>query len=113
MLWGELNFFWDFFNYELLQHVIRVMFTETDDPLLCQLTEYEDKIGRFLSSTKLCDFFKVWPFSTEKPQEKEIIELKRVVVKVDRKWKECTLHDVKNISSTFARASSCLMSSCS
>ena len=103
MLWGELNFFWDFFNYELLQHVIRVMFTETDDPLLCQLAEYEDEIGRFLSSTKLCDFFKVWPFSTKKPQEKEIRELKRVVVKVDRKWKECTLHDVKNVSSTFAQ----------
>ena len=103
MLWGELNFFWDFFNYELLQHVVRVMFTETDDPLLCQLAEYEDEIGRFLSSTKLCDFFEVWPFSTEKPQEKEIRELKRVVVKVNRKWKECTLHDVKNISSTFAQ----------
>ena len=66
-LWGELNDFWDFFNYELLQHVIRVMFTEAEDPLLSQLDEYEDEIGRFLSSTKLCHFFKVWPFSTDKP----------------------------------------------
>ena len=104
MLWGELNFFWDFFNYELFQHVVRVMFTEADDPLLSKLAEYEERIGRFLSSTKLCDFFKVWPFSIEKPQEKEIVELKKVVVKVDRKWEESTLHDVKNISSMFAQS---------
>ena len=102
-LWGELNWFWDFFNYELLQHVIRVMFTQRDDPLLGQLVEYENEIGTFLSSTKLCDFFKVWPFSTDKPQEKDILELKRVVVRVDRRWEECTLLDVKNISSTFAQ----------
>ena len=102
-LWGELNWFWDFFNYKLLQHVIRVMFTESGDPLLSQLAEYEDEIGRFLSSTKLCDFFNVWPFSTEKPQQKEVVKLKRVVVRVDRRWEDCTLHDVKNISSTFAQ----------
>ena len=102
-LWGELNNFWDFFNYELLQHVIRVMFTVADDPLLSQLAEYEDEIGRFLSSTKLCHFFKVWPFSTDKPQEKEVAQLKRVVVRVDRKWEDCTLLDVKNISNTFAQ----------
>ena len=52
------------------------MFT---DPMLRQLAEYEAEIGRFLSSTKLCDFFKVWPFSIEKPKEKEVAELKSVV----------------------------------
>ena len=102
-LWGELNYFWDFFNYELLQHVIQVMFTEADDPILCQLAKYEDEIGRFLSSTKLCDFFIVWPFSTDKPQQKEVLELKRVVVRVNREWEDCTLSDVKNISNVFAQ----------
>ena len=102
-LWGELNDFWDFFNYELLQHVIRVMFTEAEDPLLSQLAEYEHEIDRFLSSTKLCHFFKVWPFSIDKPQEKEVAQLKRVVVRVDRKWEDCTLLDVKKISDTFAQ----------
>ena len=102
-LWGELNWFWDFFNFELLQHVVRVMFTVADDPLLSQLAEYEDEIGRFFSSTKLSDFFKVWPFSIDRPQEKEVVELKRVIVKIDRNWEDCTLRDVKNISSTFAQ----------
>ena len=103
-LWGELNWFWDFFNYELLEHVVRVMFPEAEDPLLSQLALYKDEIGRFLSSTKLCHFFKVWPFSTDKPQEKEVAELKRVVVRVDRRWEDCTLQDIKSISSTFTQA---------
>ena len=103
MLWEELNFFWDFFNYELLQHVIRIMFTVSDDPLLSQLAEYEENLGRFLSSTKLSDFFVVWPFSTDKPQDKEVAELKRVIVRVDRKWEDCTLYDVKALTSVFAQ----------
>ena len=102
-VWGKFNYFWDFYNYELLQHVIRVMFTEEGDPLLSQLAEYEDKIGDFLASTKLSNFLKVWPLSTGKPQEKEIAELKRVVVRVDRRWEDCTLHDVKNISNMFTQ----------
>ena len=103
MLWGELNFFWDFFNYELLKHVITIMFTASDDPLLSQLAEYEENLGRFLSSTKLTDFFVVWPFSTDKPQDKEVAELKRVIVRVDRKWEDYTLHDVKAVTSVFAQ----------
>ncbi len=39
-MWGKLNQFWDFLNYELFQHVARVMFTETNDPLLRKLAVY-------------------------------------------------------------------------
>ena len=102
-LWGKLNRFWDFYNYELFQHVVRVMFAEVDDPVLRQLAEYENDIDEFLASTKLCDFFEVWPFSTDKPLEKDIVELRGVVVRVDRKWEDCTLRDVKKISNTFAQ----------
>ncbi len=102
-IWGKLNHFWDFFNYELFQHVVRVMFTEADDPLLSKLAEYESEMDRFLSSTKLCDFFKVWPFSIDSPQEKEVGKLKNVVVRVNKCWDDCTLRDIKNTSSTFAQ----------
>ncbi len=102
-IWGKLNHFWDFFNYELFQHVVRVMFTEADDPLLSKLAEYESEMDGFLSSTKLCDFFKVWPFSIDSPQKKEVGELKNVVVKVNKSWDDCTLRDIKNISDTFAQ----------
>ena len=64
VLWGDLNFLGDFINYELFRHVVIVMFTKPDDPLLSRLAEYEDEMGKFLTSTKLCDFFTVWPFST-------------------------------------------------
>ena len=102
-LWGKLNRLWNFFNYELLQHIIRVIITVADDPLLSQLAEYEDEIGRFLSSTKLSDFFKVWPFSIDRPQENEVVELRRVIMKIDRNWEDCTLRDVKSVSNTFAQ----------
>ena len=104
MLWGELNYFWDFFNYELFRHVVTVMFTKQDDPLLSSLAEYETEIRKFLSSTKICDFFKVWPFSTDEPQKKKIVELKSVLVRVDRKWEDCTLQDLKNHTSSFAQS---------
>ncbi len=68
-IWDKLN---DFFNYELFQHVVRVMFTEADDPLLSKLAEYGSEMDGFLSSTKLCDFFKMWPFSIDSPQKKEV-----------------------------------------
>ncbi len=102
-IWGKLNRFWDFFNYELFRHVLRVMFTEADDPLLSQLAEYESEMDGFLSSTKLSDFFKVWPFSIDSPQEKEVGKLKNVIVRVNKSWDDCTLRDVKNISNTFAQ----------
>ena len=101
-LWGKLNLFWDYFNFELLQHVIKVMFTK-GHPLLSKLAEYENHIGQFLSSTNLQDFFRLWPFSVEKPRNKKIGKLKKMVVTVQRKWEDCTLHDVKNVSNTFAQ----------
>ena len=102
-VWGKLNHFWDFFNYELFQHVVRVMFTEADDPLLRKLADYENEMDGFLSSTKLCDYFKVWPCTIDNPQAKEVGELKKVVVRVNKSWDNCTLRDIKNISSTFAQ----------
>ncbi len=89
-IWGKLNQFWDFMNYELFQHVVRAMFTEADDPLLSKLAEYESEIEIFLSSTKLCNFVR-----TAKPTKKSIDKFKRIVVKVCSKWEDCTLYDVK------------------
>ncbi|XP_064390669.1 uncharacterized protein LOC135338460 isoform X1 [Halichondria panicea] len=102
-IWGELNHFWDFLNYELFQHVVRVMFTEAGNPLLSQLAEYESDMDGFLSLTKLCDYFKVWPCTIDNPQAKEVRELKKVVLRVNKNWDDCTLRDIKNISSTFAQ----------
>ncbi|XP_064397673.1 uncharacterized protein LOC135344400 isoform X4 [Halichondria panicea] len=101
-IWGKLNHFWNFFNYELFQQVVRVMFTKADDPLLSQLAEYENEMKTFLCRTKLCDFVDHWPFSIAKPKKKAIKQLKRIFVTVDKKWEDCTLHDVKKTKTTFS-----------
>ncbi len=100
-MWAKLNHFWDFFNYELFQHVVRVTFTE-EDPLRIKLAEYEREMEIFLSRTKLCDFVDHWPFSITKPKKKAIRKLKRIVITVYKKWECCTLHDVKKTRRIFS-----------
>ncbi|XP_064387664.1 uncharacterized protein LOC135335907 isoform X3 [Halichondria panicea] len=98
-IWGKLNHLWDFFNYELFQQVVRVMFTKADDPLLSELAKYESEMEIFCSRTKFCDFVNHWPFSIAKPKQKAIKKLKKILVTVDQKWEDCTLHDAKRIFS--------------
>ena len=103
MIWGDLNQFWDFFNCELFQHVVRVMFTEDDNPLPSKLAEYENELEIFLHGTKLCDFVEYWPFTITKPKQTSIKKLKRVIVTVYKKWEDCTLHDVKKTRRIFSK----------
>ena len=102
--WGKLNRFWDFFNYELFLHVVQTMFTDTHDPLRCAVDSYVQEIETFCTATIVSDFFHVWPFSIDKPQEKDIVEFKQTVVKVNKQWEDCTLRDVKDISRIFAQS---------
>ena len=104
LFWGKLNRFWDFFNYELFQHVVETIFTVASDSLRHEVSDYIREIEVFSASTKLSDFFHVWPFSIDKPQEKDIVEFRQVIIEVDKKWEDCTLHDVKNISRKFAQS---------
>ncbi len=106
-MWGKLNRFWDFLNYELFQHVVRDIIA-ADDPLLSKLAEYESEREIFLSSTKLCDFVNHWPFSIAKPTKISIDKLKRIVVKVCNKWEDCTLYDVKTSKEIFSKGFSLL-----
>ncbi len=101
-IWGKLNHFWNFFNYELFQQVVRIMFTKLDDPLLRELAQYENEMEIFLSRTKLCDFVDHWPFSIAKPKQKAIQKLKRIIITVVQKWEDCTLHDVKKTKRIFS-----------
>ena len=118
--WGKLNRFWDFYNFELLQHIIQTMFDDIDDSLLREMEEneretfiekigslridmetYEKEITDFSSKTKVCDFFRYWPFRTEKPEEARV---RKVVLKVEKNWEGCTLLDIKKTSNTIAQA---------
>ena len=120
--WGELNGFWDFYNFELLQHIIQTMFDDIDDSLLKKMEEneretfiekigslridmetYEKEITDFSSKTKVCDFFHYWPFRTKKPEE---ARLREVVLKVEKNkiWEDYTLLDIKETSNTVSQA---------
>ena len=101
---GKLNRFWDFFNYELFVHVIQTIFPDTHDSLRCAVDTYIKEIETFCTATNVSDFFHVWPFSIDKPQEKDIVEFKQTVVKVNKQWEDCTLRDVKDISRIFAQS---------
>ncbi len=102
-IWGKLNQFWDFLNYELFQHVVRVMFTKADDPLLRKLAEYESERETFLIKTKLCDFVDYWPFLIAKPSIVKLKQIYIVVKKVCKKWEDCTLYDVKTTNELFSK----------
>ena len=118
--WGKLNRFWDFYNFELLQHIMLTMFDDIDDSLLREMKEneretfietigslrrdmetYEKEITDFSSKTKVCDFFRYWPFRMPKPEE---ARLRKVVLKVEKSWEGCTLLDIKKTSNTVAQA---------
>ena len=117
--WGELNGFWDFYNFELLQHIVKTMFDDIDDSLLREMEEneretfikkigslridmetYEKEITDFSSMTKVCDFFRIWPFGMPKPEE---ARLRKVVLKVEKRWEDYTLLDIKKTANILAQ----------
>ena len=97
--WLELSSLWDFLNYEFLEHVIE-MFIDACDKLRTDIKHYTDVIVVFCTTTKVCDFFEAWPFRLKKP-EKAIV--KKMVVKAERNWEECTLQDIKETTNTLAQ----------
>ena len=97
--WLELSSLWNFLNYEFLEHVIE-MFIDTCDKLRTDIKQYTDVIAAFCTTTKVCDFFEAWPFRLKKPKKAVV---KKMVVKAERNWEECTLQDIKETTNTLAQ----------
>ena len=89
-IWTKLNLYWDFLNYGLLEHVIS-NFGSQD--LKHNMQEYIHELSTFKETTRLCDFIESWPCRDEYPPEDR---LKKVVVKMQHKWSQCTLRDVES-----------------
>ena len=92
-IWSILNLYWDFFNYEFLEHVIETFGSED---LKQQMRHYVDELSTFKQTTRLCDlcdFIESWLHRDDGPPE-DI--LKKVVVKMRLKWYQCTLQDVES-----------------
>ena len=99
-IWRKLSSIWDFFNFEFLHHVVKTFIPKVDH-LRSDMETYEKEITDFSSKTKVCDFFRYWPFRMPKPEE---ARLRKVVLKVEKSWEGCTLLDIKKTSNTVAQA---------
>jgi len=93
-LLGHLSTHWDFFNYGLLEHVID---TFEIVQLKQDMEDYVDELRAFRASTKLCDFIDNWPVRGQKPPKSD---LKHLVIKMDKKWEDCTLEDIEIFTET-------------
>ena len=89
-IWSILNLYWDFLNYELLEHVINKCGSEG---LKQQMHNYVEELSTFKQTTRLCDFIESWPCRDDGPPEDR---LKKVVVKMNYEWSQCTLQDVES-----------------
>ena len=99
-VWPKLCKIFDFFNFEFLHHVVKTFIPKVDH-LRSDMETYEKEITDFSSKTKVCDFFRIWPFRMPKPEE---ARLRKVVLKVEKSWEGCTLLDIKKTSNTIAQA---------
>ena len=89
-IWIYLNLYWDFMNYGLLEHVI---ITFGSEDLKHQMQHYVYQLSMFKRITRLCDFIKCWPCKDDRPPEDR---LKKVVVKMQKEWSQCTLQEVES-----------------
>ena len=89
-IWSILNLYWDFLNYGLLEHVINQCGSEV---LKQQMQDYVEELSTFKQTTRLRDFIESWPCRDDGPPEDR---LKKVVVKMNHEWSQCTLRDVES-----------------
>ena len=90
-IWANLNFYTNFLNYELLQHVLD-KFQVT--ALQGRMKKYTARVTDFLRDTRVCDFMRCWPLHSTKPPE---VDLRDFVIKYNRDWNTCTLLELNQM----------------
>ena len=96
-IWMKLSPYLHFLNYEILQHILNNF---GGDELEGDMKAYTCRIEKFFKSTRLCDFLHFWPVCGETPP---VDELFLFVIKHEKYWETCTLHDLDNIHKSVAR----------
>jgi len=97
----HLSMYWDFLNYGLLEHTVNIF---GDASLKKGMEHYIDNLKAFRVNTKLCDFIDNWPVRGQDPPK---ADFKRVVIKMGKKWEECTLEDVESFRETLTQGKVC------
>ena len=96
-LWTKLAFYWNFLNFDLLEHVINKFRIEN---LKHRMESYKDDLQSFRKATRLCVFVNCWPLNGEIPPETEFREF---VTKIKLDWENCTLEDIETKKRVFIR----------
>ena len=96
-LWARLGSYWNFLNFDLLEHVINKFGSEI---LKQKMESYKHELQFFRKATRLCDFMKCWPVLGETPPE---TELKEFVAKMKHDWDNCTLEDLEKLKGAITR----------
>ena len=90
-LWARLGNYWDFLNFDLLEHIINKFGSED---LKRKMESYKHDLQSFRRSTRLCDFIDCWPVRGQTPPE---MELREFVAKVGHHWENCTLEHLETL----------------
>ena len=90
-LWGKLCGYWNFLNFNLLEHVVGKFGSED---LKHKMESYVHDLQSFRKATRLCDFIDCWPVLGETPPKSD---LRTFVVKMKHDWDRCTLEDLETL----------------
>ena len=90
-LWGKLCGYWNFLNFNLLEHVVGKFGSED---LKHKMESYVRDLQSFRKATRLCDFIDCWPVQGETPPKSD---LRKFVVKMKHDWDRCTLEDLETL----------------
>ena len=96
-LWAKLSKYWNFLNFDLLEHVVSIFGSED---LKHKMKSCEHDLQSFRKATKLCDFIDCWPVRGQTPPEKE---LQIFVAKMGHQWDNCTLEDLDTLEGAITR----------
>ena len=96
-LWKRLGSYWNFLNFDLLEHVVNGFGSED---LKKKIESYESDLQCFRKATRLCDFIACWPVRGQTPPESALREF---VANVDYHWDHCTLEDLEMLEGVITR----------
>ena len=91
----QLNLYWDFLNYTLLEHIV----TEFgNNNTKAAMAKYVSELAAFRKATKLSDFITHWPCRGKVPPD-----MSRLVIKMEKDWSNRTLEDVEQFQTTLTQ----------
>ena len=96
-LWAKLSKYWNFLNFDLLEHVVNVFGNED---LKHKMESYECDLESFRMATRLYDFIDCWPVKGRTPPE---TKLREFVAKMKHDWDNCTLEDLESLKWVITR----------